>query len=207
MPDRRRIPPGRAGRQWLRHRLDTARRGVDLLDRKLRILRGERDRFRLLADQTGAAWRDSCGEAEAWLLRAAVLGGQREIRLATGARPASVSTEWSSVMGVRFPARMTCALPEVSPVARPPGNAALAEAAAAYRAALEAAVRYAAAETAYRIVDTEIGEVRRRMHAIADRWVPFLETEARDLTQRLEESERSEAVQRRWAAARDGGRR
>jgi V/A-type H+-transporting ATPase subunit D len=207
MPDRRRIPPGRAGRQWLRHRLDTARRGVDLLERKLQILRSERDRFRLLADHTGAAWRDRSGEAEAWLLRAAVLGGQREIRLATGALPATVSTDWSSVMGVRYPAQMTCTLPEVSPVARPPGNAALAEAAAAYRAALEAAVRYAAAETAYRIVDAEVDEVRRRRHAIADRWVPFLETAAHDLSQRLEESERSETVMRRWAAARDGGRR
>ena len=33
-----RIPPGRAGRMWLRRRLATAERGREQLDRKLRIL-------------------------------------------------------------------------------------------------------------------------------------------------------------------------
>lgn len=207
MPDLRRVPPGRAGRLWLRRRLDTARRGVDLLDRKLRILLGERERFRLLLDHTGAAWRDRCGEAERWLLRAAVLGGEREIRLATGAAPAEVSIEWSTVMGVRYPARITCTIPAASPAARHPGNAALVEAQAAYGLALEAAVRHAATETALRIVDSEVVDVRRRLRAIADRWVPALETAVRDVTQRLEERERSETVQRRWAAARMGGDR
>lgn len=207
MPDLRRVPPGRAGRLWLRRRLDTARRGVDLLDRKLRILHGERERFQLLLDHTDAAWRNTCREAERWMLRAAVLGGEREIRLATGSASAEVSIEWSTVMGVRYPARMTCTIPTVSPAARQPGNAALAEAAAAYRLALDAAVRHAATETALRIVDAEVVDVRRRLHAIADRWVPSLETAVRDVTQRLEERERSESVQRRWATARGSGDR
>ncbi len=207
MPDLRRVPPGRAGRLWLRRRLDTARRGVDLLDRKLRILHGERERFQLLLGHTGAAWRDRCEQAERWLLRAAVLGGERELRLATRTAPAEVSIEWSTVMGVVYPARMTCTIPATSPAARQPGNAALAEAEAAYRLALEAAVRHAATETALRIVDAEVVDVRRRLHAIADRWVPSLETAVRDVTQQLEERERSESVRRRWAAERAGGDR
>lgn len=203
MPDLRRVPPGRAGRLWLGRRLDTARRGVDLLDRKLQILRGEQQRFRLLADRTGTGWRDSCHDAETWLLRGVVLGGQRELRLASGAAPATVSIDWSTVMDVRYPGRVTCTLPELLPSAPSPGNAALAEAAAAYRVALEAAVRHAAAEAAFRIVNAEVVDVRRRVHAIADRWVPYLENALRDLAQRLEELERSETVRRRWATARD----
>jgi V/A-type H+-transporting ATPase subunit D len=202
MADVRRVPPGRAGRLWLERRLYTARRGVELLDRKLRILRGERDRFRLLADETGAAWRERCGEAETWLLRGALLGGQREVRLATGPALAEVSLGWSTVMGVRYPAEATCTQPEPSAAARAPGNAALAQAVVAYRAALDAAVRHAAADAAFRIVDAEVVEVRRRLHAIADRWVPRVDTALQDLTQRLEELERAETVRLRWAAGR-----
>lgn len=47
------VPPGRAGRLWLRRRLAAAERAVELLERKLRILRAEQDRLALLAQRTG----------------------------------------------------------------------------------------------------------------------------------------------------------
>src|SRR4051794_8304797 len=103
MRELRGVPPGRAGRLWLRRRLDTARRGVGLLDRKLRILRGEQERLRLLAERTGADWEAACADADAWLARAAVLGGQREIRLAAAPPQTEVEISWGSVMGARYP--------------------------------------------------------------------------------------------------------
>ncbi|HSO55578.1 MAG TPA: V-type ATPase, D subunit, partial [Actinomycetes bacterium] len=51
------VPPGRAGRLWLRGRLATAERGLDLLDRKLRILRREQERLRLLERRTAEELR------------------------------------------------------------------------------------------------------------------------------------------------------
>jgi V/A-type H+-transporting ATPase subunit D len=200
-----RIPAGRAGRLWLKRRLDVARRGVELLDHQLRLLRLEQQRLRLLAEETGKTWRDRCREAELWLLRGAIVGGEREIRLATGTEVARLEITFNTVMGVRYPAEASIALPEPSPHARQPGNAGLVLAVAAYRAALAAAARHAVADTARRIVDAEVAEVQRRKRAIEDRWVPRLEVALRDLTQRLEDEERDELVRLHWVAGRRGG--
>ena len=51
-----RVPPGRAGRLWLRARLDVAERGVSLLEQKVRILGDERRRLRALTEDTGRDW-------------------------------------------------------------------------------------------------------------------------------------------------------
>lgn len=201
MPDLRRMPRGRAGRLWLRSRLRAARLAADLLDRKLRILRGEQERFTALAEQTGQRWRASWRAADTWGLRGALLGGQRELRLAATPTPAGVTVGWASVMGVRYAAEATCRLPEPAAGHRSPGTAALVEAARAYRDAVDAAVAYAAAESARRTVDAEIAATRRRRRAIADRWVPRLEGALRELTAELEETERAEIVRLRWAAA------
>jgi V/A-type H+/Na+-transporting ATPase subunit D len=209
VPDLRRVPPGRAGRLWLRRRLDTAERGVALLDRKLRILRTEQERLRLLADRTASEWQARCREAESWLARAAVLGGQREIRLAAQPPTARVELVWGSVMGARYPVQAACRPPEPSASDRAPGTAALVDAAGAYRTALQAGVAHAAAREACRIVDAEVVEARRRLRALTDRWVPRLEAALTELTRQLEEAERAETVRMRWAidaAAREGGR-
>ena len=52
------MPPGRAGRLWLTRRLAVARRGADLLDRKLRILLSETARLRDAAARTATEWAD-----------------------------------------------------------------------------------------------------------------------------------------------------
>src|SRR5690242_4044933 len=102
MPDLRRIPPGRAGRLWLTDRLSAARRAASLLDRRLRILRVEQQRFELLAGRTGAAWRTAATQARAWLARGAALGGARGVDLAAARASAAVDVEWATVMGVRY---------------------------------------------------------------------------------------------------------
>lgn len=202
MADTRRFPTGRTGRLWLLRRLGTARRGVDLLDRKLRILRGERERFRLLADTTEQAWASAAAEAREWEQRAAVAGGRRALRHASGLVVAEATVEWRTVMGVRYPSSVRCTVSAVPASAAGHACAALAEAALAYRRAVDAAVQHAAAAAALRAVDAELTAVSRQIRAIEGRWVPRLEAALGGVEQRLEESERSENVRLRWAAAR-----
>jgi V/A-type H+-transporting ATPase subunit D len=204
MVDLRRIPPGRAGRLWLTGRLRSARLATDLLERKLRILRLERERFDLRADRTGRRWGTSWRTADRWGTRAAVLGGHRAALLCAPAGRATVEVAWANAMGVRYPAEAVCRLPVAAvgdPVA---GTVTIVEATEAYRAAVVAAVAHAAAEAARRAVDAELAATGRRRRAIADRLLPGLEAALASVTADLEETERAETVRLRWAAA--GGR-
>jgi V/A-type H+-transporting ATPase subunit D len=200
MAELRRVPPGRAGRLWLAARLHTARLASDLLDRKLRVLRQERERFGLIEDRARSRWQSTWHIADAWTLRAAVVAGSRDLRLSTPTQPASVDVAWKTVMGVHYPAEISCSLPPLGIADRSPGSAALIEARTALAEAVEAAAAYAAAVTARRVIDGEIEETRRRLRAITDRWVPRLDDALRRLTQNLEEIEREETFRRIRAA-------
>jgi V/A-type H+-transporting ATPase subunit D len=205
MADLRRVPPGRAGRLWLRRRLRTGRLAADLLDRKVRILLEHQHQLAELAEQAGRRWRAAHQEADRWGRRGAVLGGRRELRLTAPPGPAQVLVEWTGVMGVRYPAAARCTVPDPDPGGRGPGTAALVTAAGRYRAALSAAASHAAAEAAAAAVAAEIANTRRRLHAIADRWLPAMETALRDRTARLAEDELAENLRLRWAGARGPG--
>jgi hypothetical protein len=67
----------RAGRLWLQRRLGIAERGLDLLERKLRILIREHERLASQAEQTGGEWAIACAGADAWTLRASRRGPPR----------------------------------------------------------------------------------------------------------------------------------
>lgn len=200
MPLLRRVPPGRAGRLWLQHRLDIAGRGAELLDHKLRILHTERARMSLLAERTGETWATAVREADTWLLRGALLGGQRALRLSGGGPPATVDVRWAVSMGVRYPVEAVCAVPARSPGAVPDGSAALVAAREAYVAAVQAAVAHAAAQAAVRVVAAEEAATRRRLRAIEDRWVPRLQEAMSQVRLDLEEQEHTDGVRLRWAA-------
>jgi V/A-type H+-transporting ATPase subunit D len=60
---RLRHPPGRSGRLWLKHRVEIATTGADLLDKKRRALVQEHRRLRVLAQKTAESWRDAAAEA------------------------------------------------------------------------------------------------------------------------------------------------
>lgn len=195
-------PPGRAGRLWLQHRLSTARQGADLLDHKLRILRTERERLALQQQRTAAAWQAACREADTWLLRGVLLGGERAIRLSTDQPLAEVEVVWESPMGVRYPAEASCTVPEPSPDSPLTDNAALVEARACLQRALQAAVRHAAVQAAVRVLETEELATRRRVRAIEDRWIPRLGDALAEVRLKLEEEEHADGVRLRWAAGR-----
>ncbi len=197
-----RVPPGRAGRVWLLGRLHTAERGLDLLDRKLRILRREQQRAHLAAERTGTEWQRRCAEAQTWLLRAALLGGQRALTHALSDEAAQMQVTWAVVMGVRYPqdAVVQCGPP--SPDAPPVHTAALVEAATAYRDALQAAAHHAVAEETVRRLDAEVAATGRRLRAVQDRWIPRLRTALHRTELDLEELDHAEGIRLRWAVGR-----
>ncbi|WP_337110420.1 V-type ATP synthase subunit D [Prescottella equi] len=194
-----RVPPGRAGGVWLRRRIDVAVRGVELLDRKRRVLQTERDRLEREAARTSAEWVRTSREADRWVERAVLLGGDHAIRIASGP-PAQISVEWSRVIGVTYPAGVDFTSPD--PGDRPFDGPAVAEAREHSRQALAVAAAHAAALAAVRLVDAELQSTTRRMRAISDRWIPALEGELARLRLELEEQEHADLVRRRWAADR-----
>ena len=195
------VPPGRAGRLWLTRRLAVARRGAELLDRKLRILREETRRLQDVAAQTAADWDRCCADAERWLLRASMLGGERAIRLAAVGPGADVTISYGSTMGVRYPDGAACRIPVPTEWDGP----ALAAAREAHGRALEAAVRHAAAAEALRVVEAEMLATRYRLRAVKNRWIPRLEQALAEVTLALEEQELADTARLRLAAGRTGG--
>jgi V/A-type H+/Na+-transporting ATPase subunit D len=203
MAELRHVPPGRAGRLWLDQRLHSGRRAADLLDRKLKVLRAELERFEEKRDQADQRWREAWRQADTWGLRATMADGLRELRLAEPSTMARVSVAWDSVMGLRYPAEAQVEPPAVAPSDRGPGGAALVEASTAYREALRAAASLGAASAACRVIEAEIGQTRRRLRAITERWIPRLESRLSRLRQELDETEREENFRRRRAASRN----
>jgi vacuolar-type H+-ATPase subunit D/Vma8 len=197
----RRTPPGRAGRLRLRHSLDVALRGADLLEQKLRILRGEHQRLLQAEDEAARAWRELLPEAEMWLLRGLLLGGERALdSAAAGIGPAETSVRWTATMGVRQPSAVSIAVPPRAPTAAAPANTALVHAEAAYRRALRAAGEYAAAHAAAELIGAEVIGTRRRVRALRRHWIPRLCDGLARADLALEQSEHEDAVRRRWAA-------
>lgn len=195
-------PPGRAGRLWLQHRVSTAEQGAALLDHKLRILRAERERLDLQRQRTATAWEDASREANNWLLRGVLLGGERSVRLSSDQLLADVEICWEQSMGVRYPGEVTCTVPAASADSPPMSNAALVTARECHRRALQAAVQHAAVEAAVQVLEAEERATRRRLRAIQDRWIPRLREALAEVQFKLEEEEHADGVRLRWAAGR-----
>lgn len=194
MAELRRLPPGRSGRLWLAARLAAAHRAADLHDRKLRALLDEYERLSRQAESARHAWQDGWREAQRWHLRAAMLGGESDLRLSSPAGWAELTVTQHSVMGATYPVAATCVPPEPSPTDRSPGTAAGVRAAAVSGQALQAAAALGAIEAGRRVLEAEIANTRRRLRAIARRWIPRLEAALVELNQELEEAERAGTV-------------
>ncbi|XVQ90013.1 V-type ATP synthase subunit D [Microbispora siamensis] len=199
---RLRVPPGRAGRLWLRRRLDVLQHGLAVLDRKLRILRQERDRLALHVTRTGREWEAAYRTADDWSLRAALLGGRRAIRLADDGRLAEVRVDWIDAMGTSYPGRTFFQAPEEPDPSTPlPLTAALVPTRDACRTALRAAVEHAAAKEAERIVSAEEEATSRRIRALRDHILPRIEAALTEVELSLDEMERADGARVRRAIA------
>jgi V/A-type H+-transporting ATPase subunit D len=202
-----RVPSGRAGRPWLLRRLETARRGADVLDQKRRaLLRLERT-LNDLAAVTGDEWTAAARDAETWLRRARIVGGEGAFELACfySAGEPQVDIRWRKTLGVVYAADVEVRLPDPSDISSIGGGAALVFAAAAHRRALEAAARDAAAGGALRQVRTELGVTIRRLRAVQHRWIPEYETALAALELSLDEAEREQGARVRWVVRRRAG--
>lgn len=200
------VPPGRAGRLWLRGRLASARRSLELLDRKSQLLRRELSGLAQAREEAQRRWTTACAQAQQWGLRATALGGTSDVALAAAALGgrARVELPWRNTMGVIHPGDPRCSLPTLAPTEAAAGNAAVAPAAVAYRQALEAAVTHGATERSYRLLDAELRATERRRLAIEHHRLPALEDALRRLELRLDELEREEGVVVRWAKRHHG---
>ncbi|MGW0885996.1 V-type ATP synthase subunit D, partial [Streptomyces sp. NPDC002671] len=146
--------------------------------------------------------RSALAEANAWLVRGVLLGGERALAEAVPADWARVEVRWTSLMGVRHPGAVSWTDPVRSPEEPTPPNTALAHAERAYRAAVRAAAEHAAHRAAAELLSAEAERTRRRVRALRRHWIPRLRGELAAVELALEESEHEEAVRRRWAAAR-----
>jgi len=197
-----RIPPGRAGRQWLAGRIATAEHARDLLEQKRTVLlAAEREAAGRAAEAT-TAWHASAATAVLWLERSALLDGERPRRLARAHSGAAavVRVDWQPTMGVPVPVHASVELPPPPETALLAGGAALTEAIAAHRAALAAALRAAVESAAHERLAAELTATVRRVRAIESRWLPLHQQALAALQQALDENDRAEGARIRWAS-------
>jgi V/A-type H+/Na+-transporting ATPase subunit D len=181
-----------------------ARRGAGLLREKHQALVRERQRLEPVVARAREDWERRVAEAEGWLARALVLGGERQLEAAAAGRlpPARVAVRWRGVLGVSCPAEADVETHVDPGLSSRGGSAALLCAAEAHRAALEAAARLAVAEGALRLIDAELRATALRRNAIERRWIPAHEAALSALDLALEEIEREEGVRVRWVMTR-----
>ena len=193
------VPPGRAGRLWLRRRLETAARGVDLLERELTALNRLHEDAAETVTRTGAEWRRLATAARDAQVRAQLAVGPRGIRIGLPDPLARVEISWTTTMGVRYPADARCTAPPDPRAVDCSATVTLAR--TAHTAALQAAARHAAATTAEQILAAQVDTTRQRVRALRRRWLPQLTDALRRREIELEEQERQERIAARRAAA------
>jgi len=200
---RLRLPPGRAGRLWLRRRLEVARRGHDVLEQKQHALRRELERIDGVLAEARSAWDERARDAETWWQRAAILAGERPLELARSSvhSRADVRLQWHNALGVVYPSEAGVAFQpgELFPAG---GSSALAYAAEAHRRALDAAAELGAAEVAHTRTQRELNATTLRLRALERRWIPEHERVLHDVELALDESDREEAARIRWVIRR-----
>ncbi len=199
---RLRIPPGRSGRLWLRHRIESATRAQDLLDHKQRELMSEVRRLRTVRERAGEAWEQALHDTRQKMKGVDSEGGSTLVRLAAtlGGEPAGVEVDWHTVMGVHYPIGARAILPEPTPLGPLPGGAALSAARDAFRTALEAAVAVAAVDAAFGRIQSELTRTTRALRALDRRAIPAYRGALAEVELRLDEAEREDMIRVRWAA-------
>ncbi|MCX4092458.1 V-type ATP synthase subunit D [Nocardia sp. alder85J] len=187
-----RVPPGRAGRVWLRERLGLAESALSLLEQKQAILDERLTGLRLRRDRTRADWTSAAAAADVWQARAALLGGQWSLTFAA-TQPAELTVGTATVAGASYPDTALLSVPE-DPPGRATGGTTMAAARAAAVAAVTAAAGHAVAAAAVQVVEQELAATGLRVRALRHRRIPALRTALAELDLVLEERERAERI-------------
>lgn len=192
-----RTPAGRAGRLWLRHRIEVAERGASELERKVQLVSNEVHRRQAQVDQSLARWRSACEEAERWMLRAGFVGGIDSVREAH-ADPVDVAVAWTTTMGVRHPDHATTEAPATPDVAM---SAVVLQARQAFTVALLASADVATAQSALVLLASDLLKTRRRARVLRRHWLPRLQSQLHDLEFTLEQAEQEDQARLRRVTA------
>lgn len=203
MPERRPIAANRSVLLELRRRAATATRGRDVLDQKRAVLQHELPAARAAAERARAELRPVLDDAQALLVRAAILSGADELERVAASQQAraSVALRWESVMGVPVPHVDSVEIPP-PPDAGPLGTSATMDVAIErFRAALRAAAVAAAAAARHRRLLEDARRTARRVAALDHVWLPLLHDQIRQVAATLEEVERDELARARWATS------
>jgi V/A-type H+-transporting ATPase subunit D len=173
-----------------------ARRAAELLAEKQSALLRERGRLEPLLAQARDEWERRAREAERWLARAAILGGERPFDLLPTAPSAlaRVTVDWRTVLGVRCPEDAQLEMPPERELVPAGAGAALYCAAATHRRALEAAVALGVLESALDRIRTDLRATTLRRVAIERRWIPAHERALAELELGLDEVEREDGA-------------
>ena len=195
-----RIPPGRAGRIWLVRRLEIARRGAELLDRKRQVLLRELARVRTEAAAAELAWHEAAAQVALWSARAAILDGPGRLELLAHhvQQQASLELSWTNTMGARLPSVERIDIPDPPPLSALGGSSATILAARACADATRAAAAYAALQRAEAELSAELRRAARRLRALQNRWIPQHEAALASLDLALDESQREQSARARW---------
>ena len=195
-----RAPTGRAGRPWLVRRLEIARRGADVLDQKRQALLRLERKLSSSVEESSMQWEQAARDADVWLGRARLVGGERAFELACfyGGGPTRVKVRWRRSLGVVYPAEAEVEAPPAADVSALGGGAALVFAVEAHRRALQAAAEHGAVSLALDRVRRELRSTTRRLRAVERRWIPRHESALAALELALDEGERQESARVRW---------
>jgi len=188
-----RVPAGRAGRLWLRHRIAVADRGAGELERKVQLVSTEVRRRQAQVDQSRAQWQSACHEAERWMARAGFVGGIDAVRQAA-TTPVEIDVRWTTTMGVRHPTGAAIELAAVPDVAM---SAAILQARQAFGNALRASVDVAMGESALATLESALRTTRRRARILRRHWLPRLQLQLYDLELSLEQAEQEDQARLR----------
>jgi V/A-type H+/Na+-transporting ATPase subunit D len=201
-----RVPPGRGGRLWLRHRIEVGQRAADLLDHKRRELSSELRRLHTVMDKARVTWTASVADATRRMSGVDAAGGSPlvDIAVATDSGRAGAEIEWQTVMGVHYPVSARVELPVQTPLGGLPGGAALSAARDSYRRATRDAIAVAAAEAAFGRIQAELKRTSRTLRALELRAIPSHQEALAKLELRLDESEREDIIRVRWVTRETG---
>ncbi|MGA7206229.1 MAG: V-type ATP synthase subunit D [Specibacter sp.] len=193
---------GRAAKVQLEHRLETARHGARLLDRKQHLLADQLEQLQRREGMAREEWQGRARDAALWLGRSSALDGSARIAAAAPLETATAAFRWGNAMGVRYPEDPQCRLPEL-PAAG--GSSALTFAAEVHQSALLAGIRDGVLQRSQQLLAAELAATRTRQRAVERRWIPRLETELQAIRRQLDAQELEESLRLRWAADRTRG--
>jgi V/A-type H+/Na+-transporting ATPase subunit D len=203
------MAPTRAGLLRVRQRLDTARRGFELLDRKRDVLIGEILSTVEEAEGVRHEARDRFAQAyEGLEVARAVMGTERVRRMAlSGERRVDVAITPRSVMGVIVPSVRYEVKDGTPTYGSGTSSVVMDQARLDWAAVLELIGRLAEKVTTVWRLSLELRQTQRRLNALEHLYIPMYQEALERIEQVLEEKEREEFYRAKRAKARLEARR